>query len=145
MVERVVMEFRVPDNISEDRGPALGFSLVDEDPPTGQSYETYSIETTTREGSRIESHVDGVYHEAVDKYGDYNVDGVVLDAKRCGKLAAYFHHRAVEGHHHDSLSSFVSAVVGFEVYPVRNCGMTCEALVTTGKIAEEHGDPAEGF
>ena len=145
MVERVVMEFRVPENLGEDPGPALGFSLMDGDVPAKQSYETYSIETTTREGSRIESHVDEVYHEAIDKYGDRNVDGVVLDAKRCGKLAAYFRHRAVEGHHHDSLSSFVSAVVGFEVYPVRGSGMTCEALVTAGKIAEEHGDPAEGF
>jgi len=138
MAKRVVARFRVPEDrtspvMTDESGVPVSAS-------DAETFETFEIETDTGTARRVEDLACGVYSSAVDEHGFEAVDGVVLDAERAGFLAAYYRQRSGPGMRAHSPADLVSRCIGFDVYPVRNCGLVCEALVTAGKIAAEHSD-----
>jgi hypothetical protein len=140
--ERVVAEFRVPED--RDSPVMVGRGGAPLPPDDVAEFETFVVETDTDSARRVENTACRVYNSALDEHGSGAVDGVVLDAKRAGWLAAYYENRSGPGAHPSSLAGFVSRCIGFDVYPVRNCGLVCEALVTDGKIAGEYAERGGG-
>jgi len=88
---------------------------------------TYRVETTLGEVEGIEKEIYETVNKARRKT---EIDGIILDAERYGKLQAYYH---------DQMESSVDSRWNFPIFAVHVDGSeVCEALYSeTEKMAEE--------